>query len=179
MSKKRRLSPTASSRSSATPAPVQIAVLDGSPLKSALDPGSSPVAEPALGVPGPSRLSASLTPAPAVAVERALARHGVSVLGSGDGSGPGDECFLWDGLPMNKQGGSTCCGFFLRPGICRRVTARGIVSADGSISIHPFHPDRAAVRGLRALGENAARMGFQVSDYSELSSISQLASSSG
>ncbi|GFZ44210.1 hypothetical protein JCM24511_01931 [Saitozyma sp. JCM 24511] len=103
MSKKRRLSPTASSRSSATPAPVQIAVPDGSPLKSALDPGSSPVAEPALGVPGPSRLSASLTPAPAVAVERALARHGVSVLGSGDGSGPGDECFLWDGLPMNKQ----------------------------------------------------------------------------
>lgn len=48
--------------------------------------------------------SASATPAPAHE-ERNVMKAATLVPGSGDGTGHGDECFLWTDLPMNKNGG--------------------------------------------------------------------------
>ena len=103
---KRKASPGASSRSSATPAPSIALPQTSSALH--LDTPSSPAPvhdEPS--VPGPSRGSTSATPARGLPIkeERMEARMGVIVPGSADG-GPGEECYMWADLPMNKQGAS-------------------------------------------------------------------------
>ena len=97
MSKKRRLSPSASSRSSSTPVPSFLAVpvdTPGSPLAS--DGGVIAVKNAGVGSTAPSF------------ADRKEARLGAVVPGSGDGSGQGEECFLWADLPMNKQGEAFC-----------------------------------------------------------------------
>lgn len=108
MSKKRRLSPSASSRSSATPAPAQ-SISTPAPLDFASSPAPSDAGHLAAeGLAESSRAdaSASVTPAPShVKANRTEARLGAVVPGSGDGTGIGEECFLWADLPMNKQGG--------------------------------------------------------------------------
>lgn len=64
---------------------------------------------------GPSsraNASASATPAPNQTVKESLisadyrtaARPGVVAPGTGDGGAAGDECFMWNDLPMNKNG---------------------------------------------------------------------------
>ncbi|ORY32624.1 hypothetical protein BCR39DRAFT_492689 [Naematelia encephala] len=95
-SKKRRLSPSASS-SSSTPAPaLPTQVSLGLPSASSLST-VQPIANASPG-------RASATPAPPLKEERTVAKPGTIVPGSGDGPGCGDECFLWADLPMNKQG---------------------------------------------------------------------------
>ncbi|KAL1407257.1 transcription factor, contains a PHD finger motif [Vanrija albida] len=63
---------------------------------------------------GPSRTSASAsaTPAPKESTKEKLlssdyrpaARPGIVAPGTGDGAAAGDECFMWNDLPMNKNG---------------------------------------------------------------------------
>ncbi len=108
MVKKRKLSPSASSHSSATPAPPSqsyaapsLGGISSGPsvgLYSASSPfgGHDGSSVPPADLPGPSRLSASSTPAPlgpALNSDTARAKPGVMVIGSGDGTKDGDECF--------------------------------------------------------------------------------------
>jgi COMPASS component BRE2 len=117
--KKRKLSPSASSRSSATPAPPGVSDALLAPgingIPSSIPRPASPPAhafsthrEDGDGESGPSRSSVSVArealATPAGHVERTVAKHGVVQPGSGDGAGCGDECFLWSDLPMNKHG---------------------------------------------------------------------------
>lgn len=104
--KKRKLSPQASSRGSATPGPsgsVATAELNGTPTSIAQP--ASPIGGVRIGTEDDHRLSISATPAIVPPhEERKVAKHGVIQHGSGDGLGCGDECFLWGDLPMNKHG---------------------------------------------------------------------------
>ncbi|KAK8864167.1 hypothetical protein IAR55_001413 [Kwoniella newhampshirensis] len=107
--KKRRLSHTASSRSStSTPAPVPIP--DGNASLSALpDFSSSTTSSTGLAGPGPSTLEhQAQVAAQGKAVRddverRQFARLGTVVAGSGDGKDGGEECFLWTDIPVVKN----------------------------------------------------------------------------
>jgi COMPASS component BRE2 len=121
--KKRKLSP--SSSRSATPAQTPTPTngpafngLDGSSTLHAqpaspssvslnLDNGSAPPEGSGSSAPTRSSVGATPIPAPAHGYQDGVrAKHGVIQPGSGDGQDCGDECFLWNDLPMNKHGQS-------------------------------------------------------------------------
>lgn len=108
MVKKRRASGSASSTS--TPGPgfpseepsARASPDDSAPRRSELDHDARDDGGGERGRAGASA-SAGTTPAPR-GEERTVAKPGTVVVGSGDGTNWGDECFLYTDLPMNRQG---------------------------------------------------------------------------
>lgn len=107
--KKRKLSPSLSSRSS-TPA-LGIPATASSPT-----PDNLPAVSTASGPSRAGSVSADTTPAPVSRHDAVAARTEMRMPtitpGSGDGSGYGDECFVWQDLPT--QTGTSTLLFVIR-----------------------------------------------------------------
>ncbi|WVQ99119.1 hypothetical protein IAU59_006251 [Kwoniella sp. CBS 9459] len=117
--KKRRLSPSAASSASSTPAPTQTipppsglsSQLESTSL-SAFSSGGAAGETVGLGLagPGPSTLEQQTQEKPfgrghvnASVERREHARLGSLIVGSGDGGDEGEECFLWTDIPVVKN----------------------------------------------------------------------------
>ncbi|KAK4686210.1 COMPASS component BRE2, partial [Tremellales sp. Uapishka_1] len=103
-----RLSPSLSSRSSSTPIPFANPTELPSSAASPIPPSDSFV--PALNNEALGSLASShpADPSPAPTIHHhargpSFAKPGSILPGSSDGGGDGDECFLWENIPMNKN----------------------------------------------------------------------------
>ncbi|WWD17532.1 hypothetical protein CI109_101973 [Kwoniella shandongensis] len=108
--KKRRLSPTASSRSStSTPVPAPLLPTGSDSLSALPDFTTTTASSSGLAGPGPSTLehqaaaSAQGKTVRADVERRQFARVGTVVAGSGEGTDSGEECFLWTDIPVVKN----------------------------------------------------------------------------